>query len=264
MATNTPVVFFRGNPTYGLTNSAKYVSTAALTSNLVTLTTDAVHGITQVGTVVTVQGISSVYDGVYSIQSIPTTTTFTYVKTHANVTSAAVSPVGTVTFNTSVANGQLISNKAALNGFATLSTASSHSLAVNDLVTITIGDSSIDGTYNITSVPSTTTFVVAISSTTAITSAAVTQGSYGRHASLYTVPASTSIIVTNALVTNPTTSSVTYTINLDGQPIAYQTTLAANTTAFFDIKQFMATTKIITGFASNGLVDFQISGITVT
>jgi hypothetical protein len=264
MATNTPVLFYRGNPTYGATNSVKYISTAALTSNLVTITTSATHGITQVGTIVTIQGVSSVYDGIYSIYTIPTTTTFTYVKTNANIGSAAVSPNGVATFNTAVANGQAISNKAATNGFATLTTASSHSLSVNDFVTITIGDSSIDGTYLITAVPSTTTFVVPISSTTAIASAAVSQGAYGRHGALYTVPASTSIIVTNAIVTNPTASSLTFTINLDGQPLAYNTTLAANTTAFFDIKQFMATTKTITGYTSNALADFQISGITVT
>jgi hypothetical protein len=264
MATNTPALFFRGNPAYGATNSQRYISTAALTSNLVTITTNATHGITQVGTVVIIQGVSSVYDGTYSIQSIPSTTTFTYVKTNANIGSAAVSPVGTATFNTATNNGQLITNKAALNGFATLSTASSHSLAVNDLVTITIGDSAIDGTYFITSIPSTTTFVVNTTSTATISSAAVTQGSYGRHGALYTVPASTSIVVTNAVVANPTASSVTYQIYLDGTPLAYNTTLAANSTAFFDIKQVMATTKTITGFASNALVDFHISGITVT
>jgi len=264
MATNTPALFFRGNPNYGATNSQRYISTAALTSNLVTITTNATHGITQVGTIVTIQGVSSVYDGVYAIQSIPSTTTFTYVKTNANIGSAAVSPVATATFNTAVTNGQTISNKAAINGFATLSTASSHSLAVNDLVTITIGDSAIDGTYIISAIPSSTTFVVPISSTTAISSAAVSQGAYGRHGALYTVPASTSIVVTNALVSNLTASAVTFTLNLDGQPLAYNAALAANTTAFFDIKQVMATGKTITGFSSNSLVDFQISGITVT
>ena len=264
MATNTPAVFFRGNPTYGATNVVRYISTAALTSNLVTLTTSATHGITQVGTIVTIQGVSSVYDGVYSVYTIPTTTTFTYVKTNANIGSAAVTPNGIVTFNTTVTNGQAISNKAATNGFATLTTASAHGLSVKDLVTITIGDSSIDGTYTISAVPSTTTFVVPISSTATIASAAVSQGAYGRHGALYTVPGATSIIVTNAVVTNPTASAVTFTLNLDGQPLAYNTALAANTTAFFDIKQFMATTKTITGYASNGLVDFQISGITVT
>ena len=264
MPTNTPAVFFRGNPSQGATNSVRYISTAALTSNLVTITTSATHGITQVGTIVNITGVSSVYDGIYAIQSVPSTTQDTYVKTNANIGSASVTPNGVVIFNTAVSAGLAISNKAATNGLATLTTASGHGLAVNDLVTITIGDSAIDGTYLVSAVPSSTTFTVPISSTTAISSAAVSQGAFGRHGALYTVPAATSIVVTNALVVNPTASATTFTLNLDGQPLALNAALAANTTAFFDIKQFMATGTRITGSAGSQYVDFQISGITVT
>jgi hypothetical protein len=39
--------------------------------------------------------------------------------------------------------------------------------------------------------------------------------------------------------------------------------IAANTTAFFDLKQVLATTKIIAGFASAVTVSFHISGVEI-
>jgi hypothetical protein len=39
--------------------------------------------------------------------------------------------------------------------------------------------------------------------------------------------------------------------------------LAANSTAFFDVKQVLATTKIIAGYASATTVNFHISGVEI-
>jgi len=80
---------------------------------------------------------------------------------------------------------------------------------------------------------------------------------------LYTVPAATTTVVTNIAVANTSASAQTFTLNLDGVAIASATALAANTTAFIDLKQTLATTKTITGLASATSVNFHISGVEV-
>ncbi len=62
------------------------------------LTTSANHTFL-VGDVVTITGVDATFNGTYNIKTVPTSTTFTYTKTATNVTSAAVSPVGTATVN---------------------------------------------------------------------------------------------------------------------------------------------------------------------
>jgi len=80
---------------------------------------------------------------------------------------------------------------------------------------------------------------------------------------LYTVPAATTAVVTNIAVVNTAGSSATFTITLDGVVLIPAATIAANTTALFDLKQVLATTKIIAGFASATTVNFHISGVEI-
>lgn len=70
------------------------VTTKALTSNIATLTTAAAHGLI-VGQTVTVAISDAVFDGVQTITAVPTTTTFSYAKTNANVTSGAATGTAT-------------------------------------------------------------------------------------------------------------------------------------------------------------------------
>lgn len=70
------------------------VTTKALTSNVVTLTTTTAHGLA-VGDSVVVAGVDATFNGTYTVTVVPTTTTFSYAKTNANVTSQAAT--GTVT-----------------------------------------------------------------------------------------------------------------------------------------------------------------------
>jgi hypothetical protein len=63
------------------------VSNKALTSNVATITTSAAHGFA-VGDYVVVSSVDSTFNGTFLVASVPTTTTFTYAKTNANVTSA--------------------------------------------------------------------------------------------------------------------------------------------------------------------------------
>jgi hypothetical protein len=70
------------------------ITNKALTSNVATLTTSAVHGLC-IGMQIVISGVDATFNGEYRITSVPTTTTFTYAKTASNVTSTPVSPAGT-------------------------------------------------------------------------------------------------------------------------------------------------------------------------
>jgi hypothetical protein len=69
------------------------ITNKALTTNVATLTTSAVHGLS-VGMQITITGVDATFNGEYRITGVPTTTTFTYAKTAADVASTAVSPAG--------------------------------------------------------------------------------------------------------------------------------------------------------------------------
>lgn len=99
---------------------------------------------------------------------------------------------------------------------------------------------------------------MAVTSKTLARTAAATSS-----ATLYTVPSSTTTVVTNIVVTNSAATAGTFTITLDGVDLFKTTAIAANTTAMFDMKQVLTTTKIIAGFASATTVNFHISGVEV-
>jgi phage-related protein len=83
------------------------------------------------------------------------------------------------------------------------------------------------------------------------------------NATLYTVPSSTTTVVTNIVVTNTASTSGTFTIKLDGVDLASGTTIAANDTIVIDLKQTLATTKVIAGSASATSINFHISGVEI-
>jgi hypothetical protein len=76
-----------------VTISTATVNNKALTNNVATLTTAAAHNFL-VGDRITVAGVDATFNGTYALTAV-TSTTFSYAKTNANVTSAAVSPTGT-------------------------------------------------------------------------------------------------------------------------------------------------------------------------
>jgi hypothetical protein len=81
---------------------------------------------------------------------------------------------------------------------------------------------------------------------------------------LYTVPSAKTAVVTNIVVTNSAAASATFTITLDSVDLFKDVTLAANSTAMFDMKQVLETTKIIAGLASATTVRFHISGVEIS
>jgi hypothetical protein len=83
-------------------------------------------------------------------------------------------------------------------------------------------------------------------------------------ATLYTVPASTTAVITNILVTNTAASSATFTLLLDDVSIATTVTVGAYDSTIIDLKQVLATEKTIKGFASAVTVNFHISGVEIS
>jgi len=109
LAVSDPMVFTGSNnlaDTYDLGLVGEYaedvadqirsVNNKSLTNNVATLQTTATHGYSA-GDVVVITGVDATFNGTHVITETPTTTTFIFNKTAANVTSTAVSPVGTAT-----------------------------------------------------------------------------------------------------------------------------------------------------------------------
>lgn len=98
----------------------------------------------------------------------------------------------------------------------------------------------------------------------ATTTKALARASAGTSsATLYTVPASTTAVVTNIAVTNTDSAAGTFSLLLDDVALHTTTAIAANTTVYIDLKQVLATTKTIKGFASATTVKFHISGVEI-
>ena len=83
-------------------------------------------------------------------------------------------------------------------------------------------------------------------------------------ATLYTVPSATTTVITNIVVANTAASDGTFTILLDDVDLHTTTAIAANSTVYIDLKQVLATTKTIKGFASATTIDFHISGVEIS
>ena len=80
---------------------------------------------------------------------------------------------------------------------------------------------------------------------------------------LYTVPASTTAVVTNIAVTNTVTDDATFTLLLDDVSIGTTVTVGGFDTTIIDLKQVLTTTKTIKGLASAVTVNFHISGVEI-
>lgn len=81
---------------YDLTEAKENdITNPALTSNVVTLTTRYAHDFSVSDVVDVADMANSVYNGTYTITTVPTTTTFTYARTNANIASPATT-VGSV------------------------------------------------------------------------------------------------------------------------------------------------------------------------
>ena len=80
---------------------------------------------------------------------------------------------------------------------------------------------------------------------------------------LYTVPADTTAVITNIVVTNTNATAGTFTISFDDINFAPTVTVGGNDSTIIDIKQVLATTKTIKGGASATSINFHISGVEI-
>jgi hypothetical protein len=96
-----------------------------------------------------------------------------------------------------------------------------------------------------------------------VTKALVRTSAATSSATLYTVPSATTTVITNIAVANTASSAGTFTLLLDDVDLHTTTAIAANTTIYIDLKQVLATTKTIKGFASAVTIDFHISGVEI-
>ena len=98
---------------------------------------------------------------------------------------------------------------------------------------------------------------------TTVKALARTAASTTTNTTLYTVPAATTAVITNIVVTNTISTAGTYTLALDGVSIATTVTIAAFDSVVIDMKQVLAATKTITGGASATTINFHISGVEI-
>jgi hypothetical protein len=82
-------------------------------------------------------------------------------------------------------------------------------------------------------------------------------------ATLYTTPSATTTVVTNIVVANGAATAATFTLLLDDIELQKDTTVAANSTVYIDLKQVLVATDTIKGLASAITVDFHISGVEI-
>ncbi|HEX4520548.1 MAG TPA: pilus assembly protein TadG-related protein [Gaiellaceae bacterium] len=110
-------------------------------SNVATLTLSSVSGLVN-GSIIGVNGVGFGFDGVYTL------------------TGVTGSPTNTVTYaNTGTVFPALsVSSYSLAGGVATITTASAHGLAVGNTVTIANVNSNVNGTWTVTTVPTSTTF----------------------------------------------------------------------------------------------------------
>lgn len=85
---------------------------------------------------------------------------------------------------------------------------------------------------------------------------------------VYTVPASTTTVVTNIAVTNTLAGAATFTLAMGPSSaeitLHAATTIAANTTVYIDLKQVLTAGQRITGGASsNPGINFHIAGVEI-
>lgn len=111
---------------YDLTQAKENdIVNAVLTSNVVTLTSRYAHGFS-VGDSVIVAGMANaVYNGTYSVTVVPTTTTFRYARTNANIASAV-----TTAGNVVLASGMLLATSD-VSGAVTISLCDSTGAAIS-------------------------------------------------------------------------------------------------------------------------------------
>ena len=83
-------------------------------------------------------------------------------------------------------------------------------------------------------------------------------------ATLYTVPSTTTTVVSNIVITNTAGSAGTFTLALNGVALASAVSVTANSITTIDLKQVLSATNTITGQASATTINYHISGVEIS
>jgi len=83
-------------------------------------------------------------------------------------------------------------------------------------------------------------------------------------ATVYTVPASTTAVVTNIVLTNTSSTVLTGTVRLAGVDILSAVTVPANGIFAFDLKQVMDAAETVTALSSGTGLRLHISGLEIS
>jgi hypothetical protein len=83
-------------------------------------------------------------------------------------------------------------------------------------------------------------------------------------ATLYTVPAATTTLVTDIVIANTSASSGSYTLLFNDVSIAASIAIPANESINLSLKQVLVATNTIKGFASSTSIMFHISGVEIS
>lgn len=81
---------------------------------------------------------------------------------------------------------------------------------------------------------------------------------------LYSVPSSTTSVVTNIIVTNTSSSDQTFSLTLGGIDMANGAPVFANDVIAIDLRQTLDELDAIEGYASSTDVNFHISGVEIS
>ena len=83
-------------------------------------------------------------------------------------------------------------------------------------------------------------------------------------ATLYTVPSSTSAVLTDIVVSNTSSNQQYVTMTVDGVNILPTVPVSANTVINLQPKTVMGQNKILAGYASSTDVKFHVSGVEIS
>jgi hypothetical protein len=83
-------------------------------------------------------------------------------------------------------------------------------------------------------------------------------------ATLYTVPSTTTTVVSNIVIANTAGTAGTFTLALNGVALASAVSVPANSITTIDLKQVLSATNTITGQASATTINYHISGVEIS
>ena len=80
---------------------------------------------------------------------------------------------------------------------------------------------------------------------------------------IYTVPASTTAIITNIVITNTDSADATYSFALNDIVLANTVTVGGNDSTVLDLKQVLTAGQTLKGWSSASTVNFHVSGVEI-